>query len=118
MRRWPRPRPWATRWWPSCAAPASPTRPNGDWCGSGSGRPVDVRTAATDLLAAARPEDGDVDVLVARQLAGARELIAGLVRDDVFGMTVMVGIGGVLAEAVADVTFRLVPISSGSTPRT
>src|SRR3546814_3131563 len=43
-------------------------------------------------------------------LAGNRELIAGLHHDEQFGMTVMLGVGGVLAEAVADVCFRLVPI--------
>jgi acetyl-CoA synthetase (ADP-forming) len=70
----------------------------------------DVDAAAHDLLAAARPEDGDVGLLVAPMVSGHRELIAGLNRDPQFGMTVMLGIGGVLAEAVADVTFRLVPI--------
>lgn len=69
-----------------------------------------VRRAATELLAAARPEDGEVGVLVAPMVAGNRELIAGLQRDPQFGMTVMLGVGGVLAEAIADVAFRLVPI--------
>jgi hypothetical protein len=44
-------------------------------------------------------------------VTGNRELIAGLHRDPQFGMTVMLGVGGVLAEAVNDVTFRLVPIT-------
>ena len=70
----------------------------------------DVRGAADELLAAARPEDGDVAVLVAPMVRGNRELIAGLHRDQQFGMTVMLGMGGILAEAVADVVFRLVPI--------
>ena len=70
-----------------------------------------VRTAAADLLAAATPEDGDVAVLVAPMVNGNRELIAGLSDDPQFGMTVMLGVGGVLAEAVADVAFRLVPIT-------
>src|SRR5262249_2073249 len=39
-------------------------------------------------------------------------LIAGLSDDPTFGPTVMLGVGGILAEAVADVTFRLVPITS------
>ncbi len=71
---------------------------------------ADVETAASELLALARPEDGEVQVLVAPMLRGARELIAGLSSDPQFGMTVMLGIGGVLAESIADVTFRLVPI--------
>jgi acetyl-CoA synthetase (ADP-forming) len=70
----------------------------------------DIRHAATELLAAARPEDGDVHVLVAQMVKGNRELIAGLTRDPQFGMAVMLGVGGILAEAVADVAFRLVPI--------
>jgi acetate---CoA ligase (ADP-forming) subunit beta len=70
-----------------------------------------VADAAAELLAAARPEDGDVHLLVAPMLRGNRELIAGLHHDDQFGMTVMLGVGGILAEALADVAFRLVPIS-------
>lgn len=70
-----------------------------------------VRAAATDLLAAARPDDGEVHLLVAPMVSGNRELIAGLHLDPQFGMTVMLGVGGILAEAVADVCFRLVPIT-------
>ena len=44
-----------------------------------------------------------------RWCRGNRELIAGLVRDPQFGPCVMLGIGGVLAEALGDVTFRVVP---------
>lgn len=70
-----------------------------------------VMSAAVELLAAATPEDGDVALLVAPMVSGNRELIAGLASDPQFGPTVMLGIGGILAEAVADVTFRLAPIS-------
>jgi acetyl-CoA synthetase (ADP-forming) len=69
-----------------------------------------VESAAAELLDAATPDDGEVAVLVAPMVAGNRELIAGLNDDSQFGMTVMVGVGGVLAEAVADVSIRLVPI--------
>jgi acetyl-CoA synthetase (ADP-forming) len=44
---------------------------------------------------------------------GSRELIAGLHTDEQFGRCVMVGVGGILAEAVGDVAFRLVPITIG-----
>jgi acetate---CoA ligase (ADP-forming) subunit beta len=70
-----------------------------------------VREAAQSLLDAAGPDDGEVHVLVAPMLRATRELIAGLNDDAQFGMTVMLGVGGILAEAVADVTFRLVPIT-------
>lgn len=70
-----------------------------------------VHLAATELLAAVRPDDGEVHLLVAPMVKGNRELIAGLHLDPQFGMTVMLGVGGILAEAVADVTFRLLPIT-------
>ncbi len=70
-----------------------------------------VEEAAQQLLAAAVPEDGDVQVLIAPMLKGNRELIAGLMYDDQFGPTIMLGIGGILAEAIQDVVFRLVPIT-------
>ena len=69
--------------------------------------------AAAELLAAARPEDGEVGLLVSTMVHGNRELIAGLVRDEQFGPCVMLGLGGILAEAVADVAFRLAPLEHG-----
>jgi acetyl-CoA synthetase (ADP-forming) len=76
----------------------------------GLGSAGQVRDAAGALLAAATPDDGDVHLLVAPMLRATRELIAGLHHDPQFDMTVMLGVGGILAEAVADVAFRLVPI--------
>jgi len=69
-----------------------------------------VEAAASSLLAAARPDDGPVGVLVGAMVRGNRELIAGVHRDPQFGPCVMLGVGGVLTEAVADVAFRLVPL--------
>jgi acetyl-CoA synthetase (ADP-forming) len=71
-----------------------------------------VEAAGAALLAAARPEDGDVALLVSAMVPGARELIAGFVRDDDFGPCVMLGLGGILAEAVGDVAFRLAPLDA------
>jgi acetyltransferase len=62
------------------------------------------------LFDQARPADGDVGVLIAPMVHGTRELIAGVVRDSQFGPCVMLGVGGVLAEALGDVAFRLVPL--------
>ncbi len=70
-----------------------------------------LRAACDELLAAARPDDGDVELLVSPMVDGNRELIAGLHADPQFGMTVMVGVGGILAEAIRDVSFRLAPIT-------
>jgi acetyl-CoA synthetase (ADP-forming) len=69
-----------------------------------------VTAAATELLAAATAEDGEVHLLVAPMISGTRELIAGMLVDPQFGPTVMLGIGGVMAEVIADVAFRPAPI--------
>ncbi len=69
-----------------------------------------VREAATELLAMARDSDGDVEILVAPMVKGTRELIAGLVIDEQFGPCVMVGVGGIFAEAIADAQIRLAPL--------
>lgn len=71
----------------------------------------DVVNAAQSLLDAARPDDGPVGVLVAEMVRGRRELIAGVVRDPAFGPCIMLGVGGVLAEAIEDVVFRVAPIT-------
>jgi acyl-CoA synthetase (NDP forming) len=73
-----------------------------------------VAAAAEELLAKARPEDGAVALLVAEQVRGARELIAGLVRDPQLGPCVMLGAGGVLAEALRDVVFASVPLDEAA----
>ena len=70
-----------------------------------------VTEATETLLANARPEDGARGVLIAPMVSGSRELIAGTLVDPTFGKCVMLGIGGIFAEALADVTFRLVPLS-------
>jgi acetyltransferase len=73
-----------------------------------------VESAATDLLAAARPEDGEVHLLVAPMITGTRELIAGLLVDQQFGPTVMLGVGGVMAEVIKDVAFRPAPLTEST----
>jgi acetyl-CoA synthetase (ADP-forming) len=70
----------------------------------------EVREAATALLAARDDAYGGADLLVARMVSGSRELVAGVVADPQYGPCVMVGIGGVLAEAIDDVAVRLAPI--------
>ncbi len=76
----------------------------------GLGDAAAVHLAASELLEAARPEDLATGVLVAPVVRGHRELIAGLATDPTFGRTIVVGIGGVLTEALADVSVRLLPI--------
>ncbi len=44
-------------------------------------------------------------------IAGKREFVAGLLRDEQFGPVVMFGLGGVFTEALKDVVFRIAPLS-------
>jgi acetyl-CoA synthetase (ADP-forming) len=69
-----------------------------------------AETAAEELLARRRPDEADAMVLVTPMVQGSRELIAGLVRDAQFGPCVMLGLGGIFAEALGDVAFAVAPL--------
>jgi acetyl coenzyme A synthetase (ADP forming)-like protein len=51
-------------------------------------------------------------VQVQQQIANGREVIVGVKRDATFGPLVMFGMGGIYAEALADVGFRLAPLTA------
>jgi acetyltransferase len=72
-----------------------------------------VEAAAGELLGRARPEDGSADLLVAEMVQGKRELIAGVVADPQFGPCILLGLGGVLTEALKDVVFAAAPLEGG-----
>ena len=69
-----------------------------------------VEQAATQLLALATPEDGAVQLLIAKMIDGSRELIVGMVHDPVFEKTAMLGLGGIFAEVIQDVVFAPMPL--------
>ncbi|MBI4516704.1 MAG: acetate--CoA ligase family protein [Deltaproteobacteria bacterium] len=73
---------------------------------------VAVEAAAQELLGRRRPQDGEVGLLVQAMVSGRREIIVGMVRDPQFGPCVMLGLGGILAEALRDVVFRMAPLNS------
>ena len=50
-------------------------------------------------------------VLVQEMVSGGTELILGVNNDPLFGPAVMAGLGGVFAEVMKDVSFRLAPIT-------
>ena len=60
---------------------------------------------------------GDGTVLVAEQVRGELELIAGGLRDPQFGPIVSIGLGGVAAEVMRDVVFLLAPTEPGELDR-
>ncbi|NQU03737.1 MAG: acetate--CoA ligase family protein [Syntrophaceae bacterium] len=65
--------------------------------------------AIINKIKAAVPESSIEGVLVCRQAKEGQEVIVGAVIDPVFGPTVMFGLGGVFAEVLKDVTFRVAP---------
>jgi len=69
-----------------------------------------VRRACRSIREAAGE---DIAVLVSKMVAGEREVMAGIFRAENFGPAVLFGAGGIFAEALADRTFRLAPLSGG-----
>ncbi len=75
---------------------------------------VAVEQAAELLWERRRPEDSAVGLLVAEMVVGRRELIAGFLRDPQFGPCVVLGLGGILTEALGDVAFAPAPLDRGA----
>lgn len=75
---------------------------------------VDVRSKEEavilldEIMNEVRQEGGKV--LVQEMVRGRRELVAGLNRDNQFGPCVMFGLGGIFAEILKDVSFRVAPL--------
>ena len=69
---------------------------------------AEVASAFTAIeTAAAGALDG---ILVQPQIKGARELVAGMIRDPQFGPCVMFGLGGIFTEVLDDACFRIAPL--------
>jgi acyl-CoA synthetase (NDP forming) len=80
-----------------------------------------AREAFQDLtrrVAAARPEARIHGVLVQHQVEGAvAEMLLGVSRDEQFGPVVLVGLGGIFAEALDDVAMRVAPVDGAEAKR-
>lgn len=73
-----------------------------------------VVTAFDEIIRNARayaPQAVLDGVLVQEMVSGGTELILGINNDPLFGPAVMVGFGGIFAEVMQDVSFRLAPIT-------
>jgi len=75
---------------------------------------AEVHAAYEEIVANARnhaPEAVIQGVLVQEMVSGGTELILGINNDPLFGPAVMVGLGGVFAEVMKDVSFRIAPVT-------
>ena len=70
----------------------------------------DQEAEAAFQSAMARMAESDKAVLVQELVKGRRELVAGMTRDPQFGPCVMFGLGGIFAEILKDISFRVAPI--------
>jgi acetyltransferase len=68
--------------------------------------------ALVGRAAESHPEAKLHGVLVQEMITGGQEVIVGVKRDPTFGPLVMFGLGGVYVEALADVSFRLAPLTA------
>jgi acyl-CoA synthetase (NDP forming) len=74
----------------------------------------EVVDACGEITAAVKSHLPDARIsgwLVVRQITQGVELVAGMVRDPVFGRVIMFGSGGILVELMRDVSFRAAPLS-------
>jgi acyl-CoA synthetase (NDP forming) len=73
----------------------------------------DVRQAYDGVLAAVMAHTPGAEIqgmLVCEQAPSGLEVIVGALQDDLFGPTLMFGLGGVFTEVLQDVSFRVTPL--------
>jgi acyl-CoA synthetase (NDP forming) len=78
----------------------------------GVGSAAEVKRAYKTLLGRAHKADKHADiegVLVCEMVKGGVETVIGVSNDELFGPTIMFGLGGVFVEVFEDVTFRVPP---------
>ena len=76
--------------------------------------PEDAVAAAAEMEARLRAHDPDavIDGFLVQQMVIGLEVIAGVRDDPQFGPVLALGFGGVLVEAIGDVSFRLLPLTA------
>ena len=73
---------------------------------------TEVERALAMMMAAPQIRSARVDGYLIEEMAlPGHELVVGAVRDPNFGPLVMVGLGGIFVEVLADVAFRICPIT-------
>jgi acyl-CoA synthetase (NDP forming) len=77
----------------------------------GIGSPAEAAAAIKAMMASPAISASRIDGFLIEEMAPAgQEMVIGGVRDPQFGPLVMVGLGGIFVEVLADVAFRICPI--------
>ena len=75
---------------------------------------VNIRNEDEALIAfrkiSSRMNGTESSILVQEMVKGKQELVVGLINDPHFGQCVMFGLGGIFAEILKDVSFRVAPL--------
>ena len=73
----------------------------------------EVRQAFREIVAMFRSDspEKELDGVMVQKLGKGFELIVGARKDQQFGPVLMFGFGGIYAESIKDVSFRLIPVS-------
>lgn len=75
--------------------------------------PNEVREGFREIIKNARAHvsaDKDIHVTVQQMVEAGTEIIIGMKRDQVFGPTILFGLGGVWVEVLKDVSLRVAPL--------
>jgi acyl-CoA synthetase (NDP forming) len=75
----------------------------------------ELKVAYEEILVNARAYKPDArveGVLIQEMVKGGTEAILGVTNDALFGPAVMFGLGGIFAEVLKDVSFRLAPVTA------
>jgi len=76
------------------------------------GSPAAVRSAVETMASTPAIKGRKVDGYLVEEMAPAgQEVVVGMFRDPQFGPLIMVGLGGIFVEVLADVAFRICPLT-------
>jgi acyl-CoA synthetase (NDP forming) len=79
---------------------------------TGLEEPAEVEAAVRAMMRSPKMEGARIDGFLLEEMApSGQEIVIGGIRDPQFGQLIMVGLGGIFVEILADVSFRICPVT-------